>query len=377
MKSALLSVIDYYLPDLSLQRETIFNVPTFKIPGSGPDLVDTLTSIELHENKYKIISYGCSLNISNDQLEGQYRLSRFGIDSPEQTTLESKSWQNQEPISIVHSRIVSQLCRRLNLSPNPVDIDFLADKLHTTIPTKDLSQDRHGRGELGFTSMQTRGEAVRLRDLSTPIELDSKALRKIGTKADRMGRAVAEEDGETPFVPSWGQYVKQARLDYWVSSESGITQTRSETEALASEENESGGDNGMAGTLGNSKSDQAARMTVVDNGETPYVSPVREEIPRDAMMDLANETDSFKPPPKVLEDIIQWSTDVDFSFSPYIHQRRSVVSPRELKDYEYLGDPSRSDDGLLDSIMQENKLYNTEEKRQIIQKLQLRGEDRI
>ena len=210
-----------------------------------------------------------------------------------------------------------------------------------------------------------------------PMELDSKALRKGRTNAENMGQEADGGNAETSFVPSWGLYVRQARLDYRVSSEGGITETRSETGAPASEENEFGGHAGMAGTVGNSKSGQTARMTVVDNGETSFVSPVREGTSRDAMVDLANETGSFKPPPKVLEDVIQWSTDVDFSFSPYIHQRRSVVSPRELKDYEYLGDPSRSDDGLLDSVMQENKLYNTEEKRQIIQKMQLRGEDRI
>jgi len=376
MKSALLSMIDYYLSDRSLQRETIFNIPTFNIPGSELELFDTLTSIELHEHKYKIISYGCSLNVSNDQLEGQSCLSRYGFDSPQQTTLESQSWQNQEPTSIIHSRIVSQLCRRLDLTPNPVDIPFLASKLHTTIPTEDLSFDSHSRGELGFASTQTRGETSRLRNLATPMDLDSKALRKLKINAEGTGQEVDEGDGETSFVPSWGQYVRQAMLDYRVLSRSRITKTQTEVRTPASEESESDRDAGMADTYGDSKSNRTAGMTVVDNGETPFVSAVREEVRKDSMMDRAYETDSLKPPPKVLEDIIQWSTDVDFSFSPYIHQRRSVVSPREVRDHEYLGDPSRSDDDLLDSAVQ-TKPYDTEEKRQIIQKMQLRGEDRI
>ena len=109
------------------------------------------------------------------------------------------------------------------------------------------------------------------------------------------------------------------------------------------------------------------------------MSAVREEIPNDTALDLADEVEFFEPPPKVLQDTIQWSTDIDLSFSPHVHPRRSVVSPREFKDQEYLDDPSRSHGGLLDSQTQGNKslIDDEEQRRQIIQRMQLRGEDRI
>src|SRR5271170_6257354 len=138
MKSALLSMIEYYLPDRLLQRPPIYNVPTFNIPGSEPDLLDALTSIELHENKYRIVSYGCSLNLSGDQLVGHSRLSRYGFDTPEITTLTTQSWQNQEPTTHIHSRLVSQLSHRLNLVSTSVSSSLLATKLHTTIPKADV-----------------------------------------------------------------------------------------------------------------------------------------------------------------------------------------------------------------------------------------------
>jgi hypothetical protein len=107
------------------------------------------------------------------------------------------------------------------------------------------------------------------------------------------------------------------------------------------------------------------------------VSAVREEIPSETALDLADEVEFFEPPPKVLQDTIQWSTDIEFS--PHVHPRRSVVSPREFKDQEYLDDPSRRNGSLLDSQTQENKrlIDDEEQRRQIIQRMQLRGEDRI
>src|SRR5277367_56522 len=200
MKSALLSMIEYYLPDRLLQRPPIYNVPTFNIPGSEPDLFDTLTSIELHENKYRIVSYGCSLNIHNDQLIGQSRLSRYGFDTPEISTLTTQSWQNQELTPKIQSRIVSQLSRRLNLTPTPISLDLLSTKLHTTIPIADLAIDRHRRldapfadpenvlHEMRVASMQRSGQdmPMSVRNLAAPMEFDSRTLR-VKTEAKRKG----------------------------------------------------------------------------------------------------------------------------------------------------------------------------------------------
>jgi len=349
MKSALSSIIDYYLPHHSSQRDPIFKVPAFKIPGSELDLYEKLTSIELHENKYKVISYGCSLNVSNDHLEGQSRLSRHSFESPEETTLVSQSWQNQEPMSIIHSRLVSELCRRLDITPEPTDIHLLASKLRTTIPREDVSIVRH-RPEPHFASMQTQNR-LKVWNEATPVDIRSTTLQ-FKRPAERTGERVGEIHGEPSSVPSWGEYVRKAISENRLSSQGGISKTISS--GIESEED-----------------------AVADDGEAPFVSAVREVVPRDAIVDIVDEPNPFKPPPKVLADIIQWSTDVDFSFSPYIYQRKSVVSPRELRDHEYLGDPSRTNDRILDSETHDKKPNDTEAKRQIIQKMQLRGEDRI
>jgi hypothetical protein len=385
MKSALLSVIEHYLPGRLLQRQPIYNIPTFKIPGSESDLLDTLTSIELHENKYRIISYGCSLNLSDDQLIGQSRLSRYGFDTPEITTLTTQSWQNQEPTQHIHSRLVSQLSHRLNLSPTPISSSLLATKLHTTIPKADIAIDRHRRldprfadaenvlNEMRFASMRRRGESMpmRVRNLAAPMEFDSRTLRKIKREAKRRGQEIEEGDEEILFVPSWGQYVRKAMLKYRFSRQSGMIQTiRTEVEPPGSELEDD--DDEMAHAM-------MEYGVAVDNGDASYVSAVREEIPSEAAVGLADEVEFFEPPPKVLQDTIQWSTDIDLSFSPHVHPRRSVVSPREFKDQEYLDDPSRRNGGLLDSQTQENKssIDDEEQRKQIIQRMQFRGEDRI
>lgn len=48
------------------------------------------------------------------------------------------------------------------------------------------------------------------------------------------------------------------------------------------------------------------------------------------------------PPNKVLEQTIQWSTSAEIFFTPHTVEakdvRRTVVSPRELQDEQYLGD---------------------------------------
>ena len=61
-------------------------------------------------------------------------------------------------------------------------------------------------------------------------------------------------------------------------------------------------------------------------------------------MEIDENLDEAKPPPKVLEQTIKWSS-ADFSFVPHFFpERRTVVSARELQDHEYLGDPPSVDD---------------------------------
>ena len=229
--------------------------------------------------------------------------------------------------------------------------------------------------EMRVASMQRSGQdmPMSVRNLAAPMEFDSRTLR-VKTEAKRKGEEIGEEEGENLFVPSWGQYVRKAMLKYRYSRQSGITQTiRTEVHPPKSklEDDSQMVDAGMENGVPNSDT-----VTVVENGDASYVSAVREEVPRDTALHPADEIEFFEPPPKVLQDTIQWSTDVDLSFSPYVHPRRSVVSPREFKDQEYLGNP---DGGLLDLETQENTriVDDEEQRRQIIKRMQLRGEDRI
>ena len=369
MKSALLSTIQYYLPGHQLQPHPIYNLPAYKSPISEPNLFDALTSIELHENKYRIISYGCSLNLYNDQLAPHSRLSRYGFPSPGITSLDRQYWQNREPTHTIHSRLVSELSRRLNLTPQPVSISLLAKKLRTTIPEADVAHDKHRRrdtrfagaeNEIRFPSTRKQGDPIptMVRDLDTQMEFNSKSLRKMKRAATRPHQEIDEDgDGEALFVPSWGQYVRKAMLKYRFSRESGILTIGTGVEpsvSLYAGDNEVEIDDVMVDKgleAGVQRSIEDVQRMVVDNRDASHV---KEERPRDKTTSLQDESETFQPPPN-LDDIIQWSTDVDFSFIPYVHPRRSVVSPRELRDQEYLGDPSRSEGLLLDYEWREKK----------------------
>ena len=126
---------------------------------------------------------------------------------------------------------------------------------------------------------------MRIRNLAAPMEFDSRTLRKIKREAKKRGQEIEEGDGEILFVPSWGQYVRKAMLKYRFSRQSGMIQTiRTEVEPPGSELEDD--DDEMA----DAKIEYAV---AVDNGDASYVSAVREEIPNDTALDLADEVEFF------------------------------------------------------------------------------------
>ena len=144
MDSTLVSIIEHYLPR-EVQDSSHPGLVQRRLPTTPEtQLFNKLASTDLHLNKYRIISYGCSLNIRKDQVLWTRRLTRYGIDSPEITSLDNEGWIS-EPTRFLQSRFVAELSQRIGVLPEPVDTTFLARKLKAQIPTKDRARDRRKR----------------------------------------------------------------------------------------------------------------------------------------------------------------------------------------------------------------------------------------
>ena len=104
--------------------------------------IERLANIELHLNKYKIISYGCSINVSDDQSLGTERLLHYGFPCEGISTLYERGWDKMEPPDILQDRIVAELSTRIGTYPEGVDIPTLSRKLKAEIPTEDTAFDR-------------------------------------------------------------------------------------------------------------------------------------------------------------------------------------------------------------------------------------------
>lgn len=346
-----------------------------------------MTTLELHENSFKIISYGCSLNITSDQSIGTARLSRYGFPCPDTTSLSEQGWVNQEPLSMIHDRFVSEMSQRIGTIPEDVDIPFLARKFKAEIPERDSAVDKVKRRHpdavtpedivhsIRLAKTQSTGngvEEVKKRTKWTPrLQFNAVSLKK--------EEDVLLED-DPMLVPSWGQYVRVA----WQNRRLG-------------------------------QPSKASGQSTPKTGVRSGIQRAGSEISKIA----AKQTSDEGPPSKVLEQTIQWSTSAEIVFTPHLVEtkevRRTVVSPRELQDDEYLGDlltdaktdpvlwgtarmdASRGDgismtvssDNPEEIILEETKTEDTlrpsgaenkalkEQQKRVMQRLRASGEDRI
>lgn len=366
-------MLEYYLPPEKGIQETLSS--NERPPKPGSPLFDHLTNIELHENNYKIISYGCSLNIHDSQILYSNRLSRYCIShNPEITSLQSLNWINPEPPHQIQSRFVAEMAQRIGVYPEPITPALLSKKLKVEIPVVDIAKDCQKRIDPRFTDEENVLNKIRLAAMSkkckqvtalngkvAPMEFDSAAVRK--------GRDYIV------FVPSWGQYVRSAWLAEQSHTLTSTLQTirpfpvsRGEPQAqygeavesdLLSEDGESEGSDVMS-RLGSQpgtkleysenvevKPEIAQSVNTTSNilatssgpvtSETTSLSPSEQETPDDF-------DETLKPPKNLLKQTIEWSS-ADFFFVPRsIEPRRTIVSPLKLSDLEYLGDTPQVED---------------------------------
>ena len=103
MDSTLTSIIDHYLPLEVADSSDGGRIQRRLPPTPESELFKKLTSTDLHLNKYRIISYGCSLNVRKDQVLWSRRLTRYDIETPEITSLDNEGW-TPEPTRFLQSR---------------------------------------------------------------------------------------------------------------------------------------------------------------------------------------------------------------------------------------------------------------------------------
>src|SRR5579859_479539 len=149
MNSSLNSMLRHYLPNLDHTDYQEEPLPSAQAtdeppsPGIAPEATNLLlASTEIHENNYSIISYGCSINVHEDQSIWTQRLDRCGLQGPQITTLSQQNWQNQESYNLIQTRFVAELSQRVGTYPRDVSIHTLSKKLNCTIPTSDVARDR-------------------------------------------------------------------------------------------------------------------------------------------------------------------------------------------------------------------------------------------
>lgn len=395
MDSTLVSIIEHYLPhevqDYShpgLVRKRLSITPETQ-------LFNKLASTDVHLNKYRIISYGCCLNIRKDQVLWARRLTRYGIDTPEITSLDNEGW-TYEPTRFLQSRFVAELSQRIGVLPESVDTAFLARKLKARIPTKDKARDRRKRGTpkneeevLNEVRMAGSQEPIPLvlKVKPVPFQFEAASLRKMDLKGD-----------ETVVVPSWGQYVRRA----WLERQShGLMSTVQTIKPFSQPQVERAVETQPAKNDAVCDDVELAESETTTQSENEAVHadtseiPVAEEFANTSQVtadnlstrsevDVDEDVGEAKPPPKVLEQTIQWSS-ADFSFvPPFFPERRRVVSAREMQDHEYLGEPPSADDTHVPltgfdnkNMVNGNRRVLLEQRKRLIQKMRARGEDRI
>lgn len=327
----------------------------------GTPFFDTLASTEIHENKYKIVSYGCSLNVRKDQVTGALRFARYGIEAPETSSLETQEWENPEPDYMIQDRLVAEISRRAGVQPEDAELKFLERKLRTKILTKGKAKDQPKRvdpkffdeqyilNEIRIESMKSTGikPPAGMREGLAPLQFDAAAFR------ERMGD---ETDDDMVFVPSWGQYVRSAWLARQSRKLSSTLQAFQPEHQNFPSRREPESANNVSEPAEivptTTKNDQELNEFQPPDVDNPLLrrSLAAEGHPAEDLLEnsipasttagnMEGSNEFSRPPPGVLEQTIQWSTSTDFLFVPQlIHRRRTVVSPLKLRDYEYLGD---------------------------------------
>lgn len=358
-----------------------FESPALEGVSVGPgDLL--LANTELHQNNYKIMSYGCSINVHQDQSIWSQRLARYGLPGPQITTLDQQGWINQESIAMVEGRFVAEMSRRLGTEPKDVSIAFLSKKLKTEIPTEDLAKDRKEHVNLP-TDEETLMKTVQKASWQSPQTAKEHAIPFQFNAVSLRGREEPKEN-ERVLVPSWGQYVKVASLDTarfdtfrWRPKLPSSAAGTMSVESIPFRKDS------LARTLL-----RKARLTNADVENTGF------EQNRNTV--TATETPKrqpSKPPRTVVEQTIQWSTSSDIFFTPLSAEtaqpRRTLLSPRDLRDDEYLGDapgypssmPSETERVPLDiaekADIQEKRGNMLAQQKRLMEKLRASGEDRL
>jgi hypothetical protein len=380
MKSALTSMLERYLPH-EVPQNTSDTIPS--PPISETALFNQLTAIELHESKYKIISYGCSLNIRKDQIIWSRRLSRYGISHPQITSLETENWQ-PELSRLIQTRFVAEISRRLGVFPEHVDTTFLSRKLGMVIPKTDNAKDRPRRIDPRFANEERHLNEIRLATM--PEIRGMRGLKGQVPPMEFNSEAIQKGKDYTVFVPSWGQYVRNAWLEEQshrlTSSLQTIRPVTVPKQQLQQDSEDK--ENEMATEiestsaqikledanveekkvmalpseiqsdtmqLGNSDKTDSAEITQQSVDTT--ASEPASSTPVTSVTVLSSQTEdgttedtdnTSKPTENLLEQTIEWSS-ADFVFVPRsVEQRRTIVSPLELQDDEYLGDTAHPED---------------------------------
>src|SRR5271156_2761392 len=148
MKHSLSRMVEFYIPNLD-DKENLSNVTYShgsmlqKLPTSETSLFKELTNFEIHENQYKIVSYGCSLNVRKDQVIWTSRLSRYNLTHPKITSLETENWENHERSRKIQQRFVSEMAKVIDVSPTRFkEVKEFSERLKAIIPLADIANDR-------------------------------------------------------------------------------------------------------------------------------------------------------------------------------------------------------------------------------------------
>ena len=300
MNSALVSFILHYKTRKGTEGESA-GIP---VNSNRSYFVETmgkgaLTEMELQEHRGRIVSHGCSVNIQNRQLYWTKRLSRFGFLAPHVTTLETEGWifgDDPEPMRVMQKRLVAEVSRRINLQPVEIDVPSLMRIFKVDIPLKDTARDRQ------------RPYFREPDDDPLMEELRIAAMRSWSTT--ELGRA-------------W--LAKSMKNDYTSDNTDQINPTASSPPSAPD----------SSASAGQRESNSHRTLPIASAPLSPSTALTETK-------ELKEHDEVFSPPPKrIVEQTIQWSTSTDYLFTPKLVGRRrpTVVSPRELRDEDYLGFP--------------------------------------
>jgi hypothetical protein len=402
MNSTLASMLMYYLPTREVQTQSLVEehvkpriCESPKPEGVSVDSSDyLLATTELHQNHLGIMSYGCNINVTEEQSIGTQRLTRYGLPGPAITTLEKEGWINQESIDMVQDRFVAEMTQRIDLNPEDVDIPFLSRKLKTEIPMQDIAKDRKEKVNPFLVDEEDLLKSVR----ESSVQSTGKEKLYNLDEQDRSFRfdAVSLRDRPIPIVdekvlvPSWGQYVRVAlKAREFASLETAPFDTfRSFPKVPPRLVNAISASAEMESTVvdDNTIVESNAGVDVDISSSSAAVSAAEASDAEDTA------AQSSGPPRTVVEQTIRWSTSSDIFFTPLAAEksapRRTLFSPRDVEDSEYLGEPpatqSISERSSIEAALIAAERRKSEEKRNLLEqrkrlmrKLRASGDDRL